>query len=413
MPPNGTSQTRSQRALDLLNFFVADVQTGFGPFVAVYLTMHKWTQVQIGFALTLSTIVALISQLPAGALVDAAPNKRRAAGGALIGVIVAALLMAFWPSDLPVLVAQALHAFSSCVLTPAIAAISLHLVGHAALGERLGRNASFAAIGNGLAAAAMGVTGTYVSSQSVFLLTAALCVPALLALLAIGRGPHARQQTTTQLFDWPGLRRLFTNRQLLAFGVCVLLFHMSNAAMLPLLGATVTMRTGTFANLIIAACIMVPQAVVALCSPWVGRSAASRGRRPVLLLGWAALPLRGLLLAVLPGAWLPVAAQAISGVSGAVFGVMLPLISADITRGTSHFNLCMGALGLAVSLGAGISTTLGGWIADTVCVQAAFAVLALVGVLATLALWLVMPETTPDPPRTDWQARQQPPAGSE
>ncbi|MGO9999165.1 MAG: MFS transporter [Acetobacteraceae bacterium] len=413
MPPNGTSQTRSQRALDLLNFFVADVQTGFGPFVAVYLTMHKWTQVQIGFALTLSTIVALISQFPAGALVDAAPNKRRAAGGALIGVIVAALLMAFWPSDLPVLVAQALHAFSSCVLTPAIAAISLHLVGHAALGERLGRNASFAAIGNGLAAAAMGVTGTYVSSQSVFLLTAALCVPALLALLAIGRGPHARQQTTTQLFDWPGLRRLFTNRQLLAFGVCVLLFHMSNAAMLPLLGATVTMRTGTFANLIIAACIMVPQAVVALCSPWVGRSAASRGRRPVLLLGWAALPLRGLLLAVLPGAWLPVAAQAISGVSGAVFGVMLPLISADITRGTSHFNLCMGALGLAVSLGAGISTTFGGWIADTAGVQAAFAVLALVGVLATLALWLVMPETTPDPPRTDWQARQPPPAGSE
>jgi MFS family permease len=413
MPRNGTSQMRSQRALDLLNFFVADVQTGFGPFVAVYLTMHKWTQVQIGFALTLSTIVALISQLPAGALVDAAPNKRRVAGGALIGVIVAALLMAFWPNELPVLVAQALHAFSSCVLTPAIAAISLHLVGHAALGERLGRNARFAAIGNGLAAAVMGVTGTYVSSQSVFLLTAALCVPALLALLAIGRGPHARQQTTTQLFDWPGLRRLFTNRQLLAFAVCVLLFHMSNAAMLPLLGATVTMRTGTFANLIIAACIMVPQAVVALCSPWVGRSAASRGRRPVLLLGWAALPLRGLLLAVLPGAWLPVAAQAISGVSGAVFGVMLPLISADITRGTSHFNLCMGALGLAVSLGAGISTTFGGWIADTAGVQAAFAVLALVGVLATLALWLVMPETTPDPPRTDWQARQPPPAGSE
>ena len=238
MPRNGTSLTRSQRGLDLLNFFVADVQTGFGPFVAVYLTMHKWTQVQIGFALTLSTIVALISQLPAGALVDAAHNKRRAAGGALIGVIVAALLMAFWPSELPVQVAQALHAFSSCVLTPAIAAISLHLVGHAALGERLGRNARFAAIGNGLAAAVMGVTGTYVSSRSVFLLTAALCVPALLALLAIGRGPHSRQQTTTELFDWPGLRRLFTNRQLLAFAVCVMLFHMSNAAMLPLLGAS-------------------------------------------------------------------------------------------------------------------------------------------------------------------------------
>src|SRR4051794_14275173 len=120
MPRDGILPARGPRALDLLNFFVADVQTGFGPFIAVYLTTHKWTQVQIGFALTLSTVVALISQLPAGALVDAMRNKRAAAGGALVGVIVAALLLATWPTELPVLVAQSLHAFSSCVLTPAI-----------------------------------------------------------------------------------------------------------------------------------------------------------------------------------------------------------------------------------------------------------------------------------------------------
>src|SRR5262249_50618509 len=98
MPRNGTLSVPGPRALDLLNFFVADVQTGFGPFVAVYLTVHKWTQVQIGFALTLSTVVALVSQLPAGALVDAAPNKRAAAGGALVGVIIAALLLAVRPT---------------------------------------------------------------------------------------------------------------------------------------------------------------------------------------------------------------------------------------------------------------------------------------------------------------------------
>jgi predicted MFS family arabinose efflux permease len=311
-----------------------------------------------------------------------------------------------------VLVAQSVHAFSSCVLTPAIAAISLHLVGHAALGERLGRNARFASIGNGLAAGVMGGTGAYLSSQAVFLLTAALCVPALLALLAIGRGPHARRQTTIPLFDWPGLRRLFADRQLLTFGVCVLLFHLSNAAMLPLVGATVTMRAGNYANLIIAACIMVPQIVVAICSPSVGRGAALLGRRPILLIGWASLPLRGLLLAALPGPWLPIAAQAMSGISGAVFGVMLPLLSADITRGTSHFNLCMGALGLAVSLGAGLSTTLAGWIADTAGIRMAFVALAGVGALATLVLWLTMPETTPDPPRKDSQARRRPAADS-
>ena len=393
---NASLSARGPRALDLLNFFVADVQTGFGPFVAVYLTVHKWTQVQIGFALTLSTVVALLSQLPAGALVDAARNKRAAASGALLGVISAALLLAIRPAVLPVMVAQILHAFSSCVLTPAIAAISLHLVGHAAFGERLGRNARFASLGNALAAAVMGATGAYLSSRAVFLLTAALCVPALVALLAIGRGAHARWQTTAQPFDRPGLFRLFTDRDLLIFAACVLLFHCSNAAMLPLVGATVTMRASNLANVIIAACIVVPQGVVALSSPAIGRSAALRGRRPVLLLGWAALPVRGILLAILPGPWLPITAQILSGISAAVFGVMLPLLAADITRGSSHFNLCMGVLGLAVSLGAALSTLLGGWIADTAGVQAAFATLALVGLLATALLWVAMPETSRD-----------------
>src|SRR3954463_1057406 len=150
MPREGTISARGPRALDFLNFFVADVQTGFGPFVAVYLTTNKWTQVEIGFALTLGTVVALISQIPAGALVDALHNKRIAASVALIGVIIAALLLAIQPTVLPVLVAQVLHAFASCMLTPSIAAISLHLVGHSGLGERLGRNARFASIGNGL-----------------------------------------------------------------------------------------------------------------------------------------------------------------------------------------------------------------------------------------------------------------------
>jgi MFS family permease len=393
MPRDGTLPARGPRALDLLNFFVADVQTGFGPFVAVYLTTHKWTQVEIGFALTLGTMVALVSQIPAGALVDAMRNKRAAASGALIGVIIAASLLALRPTQLPVLVAQVLHAFASCILTPAIAAISLHLVGHSELGERLGRNARFASLGNGLTAMVMGATGAWLSSRAVFVLTALLCVPALIALTGIGRGPHARRQTTTRTLDWPGLRKLFSDRRLLVFAVCVGLFHLSNAAMLPLAGAAVTMRAGEYANLIIAACILVPQAIVALLSPWVGRQASVIGRRPLLLLGWASLPLRGLLLAVLPGPWLLVAGQAMSGISAAVFGVMLPLLAADLTRGTSHFNLCLGSLGLAMYLGAALSTTLGGWIADAASLQLAFGALGSVGLLGTLAIWWAMPET--------------------
>ena len=391
------------RALDLVNFFVADVQTGFGPFVAVYLTTHKWTQVEIGFALTLGTVTSLISQLPAGALVDAVRNKRRVASGALIAVIIAALLLATLPERLPVLVAQMLHGFASCILTPAIAAISLHLAGHAGLGERLGRNARYASIGNGMAAAVMGATGAYLSSQFVFLLTAALCVPALISLWFVGAGVHGRNQTTSRVMDLSGLKRLISDRRLLIFGVCVMLFHLSNAAMLPLAGAAVTMRAGHFANIIIAACIVVPQIIVALLSPWVGRAAERIGRKRLLLLGWGALPVRGLLLAVLPGSWPLVAGQAVSGLSAAVFGVLLPLLAADLTLGTSHFNLCMGILGLAMYLGAAVSTTMSGGIADASGMDVAFLVLAGVGALGFMTVLLGMPETRPvrveaDPP---------------
>ena len=385
----------ANRSLDLVNFFVADVQTGFGPFVAVYLTTHKWTQVEIGFALTLGTMTSLISQLPAGVLVDSMRNKRAAASGALVGIIVAALLLAFKPYQLPVLVAQMLHGFASCVMTPAIAAISLHLAGHAALGERLGRNARYASIGNGLAAAIMGATGAYFSSRFVFLLTAALCVPALAALWSIGAGAHAREQTTSRAMDISGLKRLLNDRRLLIFCICVMLFHLSNAAMLPLAGAAVTMRAGHFANLIIAACIVVPQMIVAMLSPWVGRAAERIGRKRLLLLGWGALPLRGLLLAILPGSWPLVMGQAVSGISAAVFGVLLPLLAADLTIGTSHFNLCIGILGLAMYLGAAASTTISGGIADAAGMETAFSVLAGVGMIGFLTVWLAMPETRP------------------
>jgi MFS family permease len=396
MPRDGTFPVRGGRALDLLNFFIADVQTGFGPFVAVYLTMHKWPQMEIGLALSLGTIVSLVSQVPGGVLVDAAHNKRLVAGAGLLGLMLAALLMALWPAELPVLLAQTLHAVASCIVSPAIAAISLHLVGHAALGERLGRNARFGSIGNGLAAAVMGTSGLYLSSRAVFWLTAGLCVPALLALAAIGRGTHARRQTTAGVLDWQGLGKLFRDRRLLIFGACVVLFHLANAAMLPLAGAAVTMRAGNLGNLIIGACIVVPQAVVALASPWVGRRAAAVGRRPLLLLGWAALPARGLLLAVLPGPYLLIGGQAVAGISAAVFGVMLPLIAADLTRGTSHFNLCLGVLGLAVCVGAAVSTALAGWVADMAGVNAAFLSLALAGLAGTLLVWAAMPETSPD-----------------
>jgi MFS family permease len=404
MPRDGSlPEKRNLWALDLLNFFLADVQTGFGAFVAVYLTTHKWTEVEIGLALSLGTITAMVSQIPAGAVVDLMRSKRAAAAVGIIAVMVAALMMAVLPHQLPVAVAEILHAVASCIITPAVAAVSLRLVGHAALGERLGRNASFASMGNGLAAGVMGGIGTYLSSAAVFWLTALLALPALLALWRIEPSgipgglpaeflpPAVRRQWV----DWRGLGSLVADRRLLAFGGCTVLFHLSNAAMLPLAASEVTTRAGDYANLIIAACIMVPQAVVACSSPWIGRRTNRWGRRPILVIGWGALAVRGLLLAVLPGTWPLVIGQSVSGVSAAVFGVMLPLVAADLTRDRGHFNLCIGVFGFCAAAGATFSTTMAGYIADNAGQSPAFLALAGAGLIGTLMIWTLMPETTP------------------
>ena len=161
------------------------MQTGFGPFVSVFLTTQKWTQVDIGLVLSAAGFVSLIGQIPGGALVDAARSERLVGGIAIAAICLSALGYAALPVFPMVLSAAILHALASCVLGPAIAAISLGLVGHAAIGERLGRNARFASIGNGLAAAAMGACGYLLSARAVFVVTVILLVPALLSLRVI------------------------------------------------------------------------------------------------------------------------------------------------------------------------------------------------------------------------------------
>jgi len=372
------------------------VQTGFGPFLSVYLTTEKWTQGEIGLALSLATVVSLVLQVPAGAIVDELPGKRMLAALGLTCVAAAALLLVNWPLLGIVMFAQILRAAGSSVLAPAVATISLGVVGHAHLGERLGRNARFQSIGTALAAAVMGLTGNYRSTATIFWLTAALCAPALATLPAIRmRRRHPQPKRKGEGTDWTGLRQLFTDRRLLIFVACVVMFHLANAAMLPVAAAEITRRMSHSADIVIAACIFVPQAVVALMSPWVGQMAETNGRRPMLLLGWAALPLCGLLMATLPGRALLVVAQSVSGVSAAVFGVMLPLIAADLTRETGHFTLCLGALGVAVSIGAVLSTTLAGWIADATNASVAIACLAAAGLAGTILVTAAMPETAP------------------
>jgi len=392
---------RSVSGLDWFTFFLGDIQTGFGPFISVYLVTQKWNQTDIGLVLSIGALASLLSQIPAGALVDAIRSERSAAAAAVLAIGVSAFVIAVLPIFLAVAAARVLQSMASALLGPAIAAISLGLVGRHALPARLGRNARFASAGNGAAAALMGACGHFLSAQAVFFVTAGFAVPALAALFRIRDSEVNAASAHGGVCDertsgiGPGLMLLLRKRSLWVFAGGIILFQMANTPMLPLAGSELTMRAGGSAVALVAICIVLPQAIAALFSPWVGNLARSIGRRPLLLAALGVLPVRGLLFAFVTGPSSIVAVQMLDGVSASVLGVLIPLVIADIAYGTGHFNLAQGLIGMAVGLAAAISTSAAGYVADRFGEHAAFLSLAGTAACGFLLLTLLMPETRP------------------
>jgi len=245
----------------------------------------------------------------------------------------------------------------------------------------------------------MGAFAYSLGDRAVFLFAATLAIPALAAVANLREAPSAplrppptaspRAPARPRARSW----QFLTDRRLIAFAVCAVLFHLANAAMLPIAAAAVTKRAGSEDGLIIAACIVGPQLITALLSPWAGRAAEAWGRRPILLLGFSALPIRGILLAGIADPYLIIVIQLFDGLGAAVFGVLFPLIVADITRDTGNYTTSLGLVGLAIGGGATLSTALAGLVADHLSVGAAFLSLAAVGLIATALVWTLMPET--------------------
>jgi MFS family permease len=390
------------RGLDGVNLFLAGVLSGFGPYVAAFLAEQNWTQQNIGLALSAAGFVGLLSQLPGGALLDAIRSKRIAVALGSTVVAAGALIIALWPTFPLVLVALVLQGVTGGFLGLAIAAISLGLVGHAALAERLGRNQRFASTGGIVAAGFFGLVAYFLSYRGIFYAAAALVLPLLAAVRLIqpsdihfGRasclpehpGPNAPQRVR--------LRSLLKNRGLLTFAGCVFLFQMANASMLPLAGEALVYSKEVLSSLIFSALIMVPQVIVAIMALWAGRQANTWGRRPLLLVGFAALPIRALLFAWTTNPMVLIAAQVLDGISGTVLGVLTALIVADLTMGTGRFNLAQGFVGTVSGVGASLSTAISGLVAASLGRAAGFLGLAAVALAAVLVLWLLMPETKP------------------
>jgi MFS family permease len=276
--------------------------------------------------------------------------------------------------------------------------MSLALAGPFRMAVRLGRNARYSAVGNGVGAALMGACGQYLSERGVFYLTAALTLPALVTLLPLRRFSMARiaSQSTAAVEPKARVLKVLADRRLLVFCACAMLFTFANAPLLMLISGTLAAH-GSNPSLLIGACIVLPQIIVALASPAVGRFADRYGRRLVLIIGFLMLPMRALVFSTTSNSVLVIAAQVLDGIAGAGFGILVPLVVSDVAARSGHFNLSLGAVGFAIGIGATVSTSAAGWVADHFGMRHAFYFLASVGLAAVLLALFAMPETRPEP----------------
>jgi MFS family permease len=403
--PGRPSPAESLHALDWLNFLLAALLMGFGPFVSLYLADQGWLPASIGLVLTVSGLAGLLTQMPAGELIDMVRSKRALVGAGATAISAGVLILGLRPDFTWIFAAAVMQGTAGSVIGPAIAAISLGLVGHDALAERLGRNQRFASIGGLAAAGTMGAIGYLLSTRDIFLLTGLLGLPVLFALASIRASDihFARACGAADLHPTRPQRTsraaLLRDHRLLTFAVCLFLFQFANASMLPLAGQTLAQTEGPWSSLVLSGLIVVPQAIVALLAPWVGRTAQTWGRRPLLLAGLAVLPIRSTFFAFTTDPAPLIIVQALDGLSGATLGVLTALVIADLSKGTGRFNLAQGFVGTLSGVGAALSTFASGFVIAGYGRTAGFLSVAAVGLLAVAILWLFMPETKASAPQ--------------
>ena len=402
------SASRIRRPLDALNFLLADVRGGLGPYLATYLlAVRHWDEASIELVMSIATLAGLLAQTPAGALVDAAHAKRALVVTAALFVTFASLLLPWLPDFWPVAVSQAVVHAAAAVFAPAIAAITLGAVGRAAFAHRIGRNESFNHAGNAFAAAVAGVCAYVWGPVVVFFLLAVMSLASIASAVRIpanaidhdlARGlddGSPAQRGRREDHDQPsGLDVLVTCRPLLVFAACVVLFHFANAAMLPLVGQKLALKNQSLGTSLMSACIVAAQIVMVPMAMLVGAKADAWGRKPLFLIALLILPIRGTLYTFSENDYWLVGVQLLDGVGAGIYGAIFPIIVADLMRGTGRFNIAQGVIITAQEIGAALSTAVAGFVVVAAGYSAAF--LALAGVAATglLLFWLGMPETS-------------------
>lgn len=391
---------RSLRGLDAINLLMADVRDGVGPFLSVFLKgARHWDSGAIGLAMGASSIAAAMCQIPAGLLVDGTRAKRLliVVSGLMVGLgcLTIVALPHFWT----VIAAQALLGSASAVIPPAIASISLGLVGRRLLDARISRNESFNHAGNLTSAVLAGSLGQYLGYHWIFYLVCgfALASAAIVTLVNPREIDHERArggEDPSHNGKPIPIRELLKLRDLRIFLAAVMLFHFGNAAMLPMAGQILAQTHPGEDTLALSACIIAAQLVMVGVAWCVGQaSARGIGRKPIFLIALAVLPVRGILFCFTASPYGVVGIQLLDGVAAGIFGVISVLIASDLMRGTGRFNLAQGLTALAVGIGATLSNATAGFVVQWFGYASGFLYLASIAGCALVFFMVLMPET--------------------
>jgi MFS family permease len=392
---------RTAHTLDLLAFSLADVRDGLGPYLSIYLLLtHHWDQASIGFVMAVGGIAGVVAQTPIGALVDKTTAKRTLVIAAAGAVAAGALAMPLFPGFYSISFLQAVTGIAGSIFNPALAAITLGIVGPRLFSRRVGRNESFRHAGTASAAAASGGLAYFFGPVVVFWVLAGMAVVSVVATLRIP-GKTIDHDVARGMDHRPAVQRrqpsrfavLLHNRRLMIFAAVVFMFHLANAAMLPLVGQVLALHNKDVGTALMSTCIVAAQLVMVPVAYLAGTKADTWGRKPIFLVGFAVLTIRGLLYPLSDNpSWL-VGVQLLDGVGAGVFGVLFPLVVQDVTHGTGRFNVSLGAITTAWGVGASLSNFAAGWIVLTAGYHVAFMTLGAIAAAGFTLYLIAMPET--------------------
>lgn len=379
--------------LEALNFFMADMQAGIGPFLGVFLQAHGWASGLIGSVMTMGGIAGMAMTAPAGALIDSTRYKRAFVAIPGVCVVLASALILLSQEFWVVSASQIATAIAGAAIVPAVTGITLGMVKQAGFNRQNGRNQAWNHAGNVVGAALSGYLGWKFGMVAVFYLAAAFGVFSIIAVLLIppsaidhraARGLHEDGKDDEKA---SGFKVLFECKPLLILAGALLMFHLGNAAMLPLYGlAVVAERHGDPASFV-AVTIVIAQTVMIVVSLFAMRVAEKEGYWLVILISFLALPIRGLIAWKFISYWGVFPVQMLDGVGAGLQSVAVPGLVARILSGTGRVNVGQGAVMTMQGIGASLSPALGGWIAQYLGYPTAFLILGSLSA-GSLVLWV-------------------------